>query len=70
MTGPSTHNTIVSFSHRKATGSVIPRAREREIVVISNKLQKLSLWFFTKKCLFAKTLFICLSSGGCSMALD
>ena len=48
MIGPSTHNTIVSFSYRKATGSVIPRARGREIVVILNKLQKLSLWFFRK----------------------
>ena len=30
MSGPNTHNTIVSFSHMKATGSIIPRARERD----------------------------------------
>ena len=30
MSGPNTHNTIVSFSHTKATGSIIPRGRERD----------------------------------------
>ena len=30
MSGPNTHNTIVSFFHTKATGSIIPRGRERD----------------------------------------